>query len=294
MVKPKQILPFTYEGAETWSSDTDETVEIALKADKKSGTKIKFKESLFVFSGQESGEKLIRWFKIYTDKILKNRTISWDEKITVLRRIVKKEAEKILERVLDGTAPANVAQYKWEYNIGVNKMESLRKDTAGFSHSMKNDDSIDRKVAAWCEGKLTAVVKDKTDNDRKVLMIEDKVHDDILEEYQQLVIGEIYWKFAMRVFGSDHEGMQTYITLRRMIRNFKVRLQSGIIAWKDRVTKFNEFLEYCPWKAGNAANYTPRSFSEEEIREILSNAITYEQRLHLGNHNHDIIMVPFE
>ena len=113
MVKPKQILPFTYEGAKTWSSDTDEAVEIALEADKKSGTKIKFKESLFVFSGQESGEKLIRWFKIYTDKILKNRTISWDEKITVLRRIVKSEAEKILERVLDGTAPANVAQYKW-------------------------------------------------------------------------------------------------------------------------------------------------------------------------------------
>ena len=173
-------------------------------------------------------------------------------------------------------------------------MESLRKETAGFSHAMKNDDSIDRKIAAWCEGKLTVVVKDKKDNDRKILQIEDKVHDNILEEYQQLVVGEIYWKFAMRVFGSDHEGMQTYITLRRMIRNFKVRLQSGIISWKDRVTEFNEFLEFCPWKAGNAKNVIPTSFSEQEMREILSDAITYEQRVHLGNHNHDVLMVPFD
>ena len=214
MVKPSQILPFTYDGTEMWDSDVDEAVEIAFEPDKKSGTKIKFKETFFVFTGQESGEKLIRWFKIYTDKILKNRTISWDEKISVLKRIVKKEAEKILERVLDGTAPTSVAQYKWEYNIGKNKMESLRNDTTDFSHSMKNDDSIERKIEAWCEGKEATVVKDKNDNNRKTLVIPDKVYDDILEEYQQLVIGEIYWRFAMRVFGSDHEGMQTYITLR--------------------------------------------------------------------------------
>ena len=64
MVKPNQVLPFTYDGAEMWDSDVDKAVEIALEADKKSGTKIKFKETFFVFSGQESGEKLIRWFKI--------------------------------------------------------------------------------------------------------------------------------------------------------------------------------------------------------------------------------------
>ena len=113
MGKPNQVLPFTYDGAKMWDSDVDEIVEIALEPrqdDKKTGTKIKYKETFFVFTGQESGEKLIRWFKNYNDKILKKRGISWDEKIDVLRRMVKKEAETILERVLRGTAPTSVAQ----------------------------------------------------------------------------------------------------------------------------------------------------------------------------------------
>ena len=97
----------------------------------------------------------------------------------------------------------------------------------------------------------------------------------------------------MRVFGSDHNGQQTYITLRRMIRNYKVELHTGIMTWNDRVTELNSFLPFTPWKAGNTENKKPRSFNEEEMQEILSDAITDEQRLHLGNHNHDICMSPF-
>ena len=97
----------------------------------------------------------------------------------------------------------------------------------------------------------------------------------------------------MLIFGCDHEGRQTYITLKRMICNKHVKLHTGIVVWKDRVLESNKFLPYTPWKAGNVANLKPRSFNEEELREILSNAITHEQRLHLGNHNHDFSMFPF-
>ena len=138
-------------------------------------------------------------------------------KIAVLRRLVDKEAEKILERVLRDTAPTNVAHHKWEYNIGKNKMEELRNDTADFSYAMKHDDSVERKIQAWCEGKEATVVKDKNNNNRKILKITDAVNSDILDEYHQIVIGKIYWRFVMRVFGSDHTDQQTYITLRRMI-----------------------------------------------------------------------------
>ena len=145
MRKSEEILPFVYDDAETWDSKVDERVEIALEPANKTGTRIKFKDVFYVFTGRETGEKLIHWFKNYNDKILKRHGISWDEKIVVLRRLVDKEAEKILERVLDGTAPTNVAQYKWEYNIGKNKMEELRNNTADFSQAMKRDDSVERK-----------------------------------------------------------------------------------------------------------------------------------------------------
>ena len=128
--------------------------------------------------------------------------------------MVDKEAETILEKVLKDTAPTGVANPKWEYSIGKNKMDELRNDTAEFSYAMKHNDSVERKIQTWCEGKEATVVKDKNDNNRKILKITDAVNSDILDEYHQIVIGEIYWRFAMRVFGSDHTGQQTYITLR--------------------------------------------------------------------------------
>ena len=41
------------------------------------------------------------------------------------------------------------------------------------------------------------MVKDKNDNNRKILEIPDTVHDDILDEYHHLIMEEIYWRFAM-------------------------------------------------------------------------------------------------
>ena len=78
MRKSDGNLPFVYDGAKTWDSNVNETVKIASEPanEKKTGTKIKYKETFFVFTGQESGEKLIRWFKNYNDKILKKRGIS--------------------------------------------------------------------------------------------------------------------------------------------------------------------------------------------------------------------------
>ena len=79
MGKPNQVLPFTYDGAKMWDSDVDEIVEIALEPrqdDKKTGTKIKYKETFFVFTGQESGEKLIRWWMNYIDKIWQKQGLS--------------------------------------------------------------------------------------------------------------------------------------------------------------------------------------------------------------------------
>ena len=78
-----------------------------------------------------------------------------------------------------------------------------------------------------------------------------------------------------------------------MIYSKHVTLHMGIVAWKDRILELNSYLPYTPWKAGNVVNLKPRSFDEEELREILCNSITHEQRLHLGNSNHDISMCPF-
>ena len=61
MGKPNQVLPFTYDGAKMWDSDVNEIVEIALEPrqdDKKTGTKIKFKETFFVFTVKRVGRKI--------------------------------------------------------------------------------------------------------------------------------------------------------------------------------------------------------------------------------------------
>ena len=115
MRKSDGNLPFVYDGAETWDSNVDKTVEIALEPanEKKTGTKIKYKETFFVFTGQELGEKLIRWWKNYIVKIWKKQGISWDEKIDVLKQMVDKEAETIVVQVLKDTAPTNVVNHKW-------------------------------------------------------------------------------------------------------------------------------------------------------------------------------------
>ena len=107
MRKSTRKLPFVYEGAEEWDSEVDETVEVVLephKNVKSKGTKIKYKDTFFVFTGQESGEKLIRWWMNYINKIWKKQGLSWDEKIDVLKRMVKKEAETIVVQVLKDTA----------------------------------------------------------------------------------------------------------------------------------------------------------------------------------------------
>ena len=61
MRKSEEILPFVYDDAKTWDSKVDERVKIALEPanEKKTGTRIKYKEIFFVFTGQETGEKLI-------------------------------------------------------------------------------------------------------------------------------------------------------------------------------------------------------------------------------------------
>ena len=46
-------------------------------------------------------------------------------------------------------------------------MEELRNNTADFSQAMKRDDSVERKIQAWCEGKEATVFKDKNNNNRK-------------------------------------------------------------------------------------------------------------------------------
>ena len=88
MRKSTLKLLFVYDGAKEWDSDVDETIKIVLepaKDEKKTGTNLKYKDTFFVFTGQESGEKLIRWWINYIDKIWKKQGLYWDEKIDVLK-----------------------------------------------------------------------------------------------------------------------------------------------------------------------------------------------------------------
>ena len=185
MRKSNVKLPYVYDGANEWDSDVNKTAKIVLepaKDEKKTGTNVKYKDTFFVFTGQELGEKLICWWMNYINKILKKQGLSWDDKIDVLKQMVNKEAESIVVQVLKDTVSTNVVNHKWEYRIGKNKMENLRNDTTLFSYTMKNDNSIERKIQAWCEGKEATVVKDKNDNNRKILEIPDAVNNDILNE----------------------------------------------------------------------------------------------------------------
>ena len=92
-------------------------------------------------------------------------------------------------QVLDDIASTKVKNYKWEYGIGKNKMENLRNDTVGFSYSIKDNNSIERKIQAWCEGKGATVVKDN--KNVRSLFISNTVNNNILDEYHQLVIDKI-------------------------------------------------------------------------------------------------------
>ena len=61
MRKSNGNLPFVYEGAEEWDSEVDKTVEVVLephKNVKSEGTKIKYKDTFFVFKRTGVGREV--------------------------------------------------------------------------------------------------------------------------------------------------------------------------------------------------------------------------------------------
>ena len=108
-------LHFVYHGAEEWDAYVDEIVSIKLETVRntnKKGINVKYKDIFFVFSGQESGEKLVRWWMNFNNKILKKQGLEWEDKIGILKRVVRKEAETIVLQVLEDTASTDIKSHK--------------------------------------------------------------------------------------------------------------------------------------------------------------------------------------
>lgn len=92
--------------------------------------------------------------------------------------------------------------------------------------------------------------------------------------YENLVLGEVYYRLAKRIFGDGKEAMNTFTHIKRTIRDMKVGLGIGSAhKYETRFFQLNSYLPYCPWNSGWLAGRRPREYDEFEKREILDEVL---------------------
>jgi hypothetical protein len=283
MKNNNKYQPFT-NTRETWDPDISERITIKMDPVRSGGkaTLVKVEDKFFVLTGTETVEQFVIWWKEYIDKVKKREGLTYNDKIDILKRIVKDTAKKTFHLTMDQTSD-DIDRHEWKWKIAQMKMKKLWEE--GMTDTDIELKKANYRVKKYCQGKKTALKATPGTGPLFDPAVDDPA---TLEEYQELVFGELHYRLAELILGANKYGRQSFIHAKRQIQNHKMYVGTGVKTYSERILEWNSYLQYLLWEAGNAKGQVPAPFDNDELVEFMDSSLPDAYRTALDDQQYDV------
>ena len=248
-----------------------------------SGTTVKFEDKFFVLTGTETTELFIIWWKDYIDKIRDKKGLTHENKMEILKRIVTDSAKTTLDEAIEQSG-RDISRHEWRWKIAKNKMKELMEE--GLTDEQIHNGKGAYRLKNFCHGKKCELRSNPTGT--QPLFTQATDDNDTMKEYQELVFGEIHYRFAEMICGADRYGRQSFVQAKRQMRDMKVLLETGVKKYSNRKKDFNSYLPYLLWDAGNDEGNRPRQFNDKELVKIMEGNLSEAYQTALDDQSHSV------